>query len=104
MATILLILLILAGVAFNALAIVAALRLVRWSKARHIRTSSKTTAALRKIPRAQVIAAYIAVGLVLGAAMAWPYATGWIATGGLVMGAVAMTYLVWFSFRWRHLR
>jgi len=99
-----LILLALGVLALNALAIFGALRLIRWSENRRIRTAAKTSVALSQIPRVRRFLAYLAVGLVLSAVMAWNYGTGGVVTGSVVVGVAALTYLVWFSFRWRHLR
>ncbi|MGV8928612.1 MAG: hypothetical protein ACOH1E_02570 [Brevundimonas sp.] len=104
MAIALLVLLVLAGVASSVLIAIALLRFSRSVEKRYDRNSEKRDAALRMIPRTQLTAAYIAVALVLIAAMTWRYTGGWLNITALVAGGVAITYLVWFSVRWRHLR
>ncbi len=95
---------IVVGVGSLALAAVAANRASRWTEERRVRNFEKTNLTLRLIPKAQVIGFYLALMLVLIAFFVWVYMEGWMRTASLVTGAVAISYVGWFSIRWRHLR
>lgn len=92
------------GVASIALSLVAVSRLSRWAEGHHVRNLEKNRAATRLIPKAQLIAFYLAIAVVLFSFFAWNWSAGSVKSASPITGLIALVYIGWFSIRWRHLR
>ncbi|WP_332655635.1 hypothetical protein [Brevundimonas sp.] len=92
------------GVASTALTFVAVSRASRWAEGRYVRNLEKNRAAMRLIPKAQLIAFYLAIAVVLFAFFAWGWSAGSVKSASSIIGPIALVYIGWFSIRWRHLR
>jgi hypothetical protein len=84
------------------------LRLSRRVQEHAARTAVERAEKLALIPFTERIASYVAVGLVIASILAFRWAPG---DGGsdirilaLATGVTALSYLVWFSARWWHLK
>ena len=95
---------ILLGVVSIALTLAAVSRLSRWAEGRYVRNLEKNRAAMRLVPKAQLIAVYLAIALVLLSFFAWTWSAGPVKSASPITGLVALAYIGWFSIRWRHLR
>ncbi|TAJ62924.1 hypothetical protein [Brevundimonas sp.] len=92
------------GVASIALTLATVSRISRWAEGRYVPNLGKNRAAMRMIPKAQLIAVYLAFALVLFAFLAWNWSAGSVKSASAILGLIALVYIGWFSIRWRHLR